>query len=68
MPFQFSDFVSSPSRNDLARQLHGTPPFPPQLQHCLLSGPQRSGKTSLLFHYAWAMAKAGKAVLLLCAR
>lgn len=68
MPFQLSDFVSAPSRPDLARQLRAAPPFPSHLQHCLISGPERSGKTTLLFHFALAAARAGRAVLLLCNR
>lgn len=68
MPFQLSDFVSAPSRPDLARQLRAAPPFPSHLQHCLISGPERSGKTTLLFHFALAAARAGRAVLLLCDR
>ena len=66
MPFQLSDFVSAPSRPDLTARLHAAPPFPPHLQHCLLSGPERSGKTSLLLHFALVAARAGHAVLLLC--
>ena len=68
MPFQLSDFVSAPSRPDLSSKLHAAPPFPPHLQHCLLSGPERSGKTSLLFHFALDAARAGQTVLLLCNR
>ncbi|KAL4452260.1 hypothetical protein ABPG75_007922 [Micractinium tetrahymenae] len=42
--------------------------LPPSASHCLLSGPERSGKTSLLFHAALSLARQGREVLLLCRR
>lgn len=69
MPFHLGDFVpAAPSRPELCHQLAAAPSFPPHLQHCLLSGPQRSGKTSLLFNFALKLARSGRSVLLLCAR
>lgn len=63
-----ADFLSSASRPDLQVQLQAAPPLPPQLQHCLISGPPRSGKTSILFHLAYRMACQQRSVLLLCLR
>lgn len=53
---------------ELHRQLAALPALPPDARHCLLSGPERSGKTSLLFHLALCLARQGKSVLLLCRR
>lgn len=66
----FGDLLgcAAAARPDLQRQLAALPAFPPAACHCLLSGPERSGKTSLLFHLALSAARQGKAVLLLCRR
>eukprot|EP00887_Chlorella_sp_A99_P007725 scaffold20.g7725.t1 len=65
---QLSDLLSSTSRPDLQRQLAAAPPLPAPVHRYLISGPARSGKTSLLFHLAYSMARQGRAVLLLCPR
>lgn len=54
----------------LSDQLRALPPFPdaPDARCLLLSGPERSGKTSLLFHAALSLARQGASVLLLCRR
>lgn len=66
---QLADFLGyAECPPDLRQQLWALPPFPPATRHCLLSGPERSGKTSLLFHTALVAARQGKEVLLLCRR
>lgn len=52
----------------LQRAMRELPPLPPDCRHFLLSGPERCGKTSLLFHIALSLARQGRAVLLLCRR
>lgn len=54
----------------LADQLAAVAPFPdhPDARCLLLSGPERSGKTTLLFHAALSLARQGASVLLLCRR
>ena len=52
----------------LQQQLAALPALPPHSRHCLLSGPERCGKTALLFSLALSAARQGKSVLLLCRR
>lgn len=52
----------------LGAALAALPHLPPCASHCLLSGPERSGKTSLLFHAALSLARQGREVLVLCRR
>jgi hypothetical protein len=52
----------------LQQQLAALPTLPPHSRHCLLSGPERCGKTALLFSLALSAARQGKSVLLLCRR
>lgn len=67
---RLSDLLSSASRPDLQQLLTSAPPLAANSDaaHCLISGPPRSGKTSVLFHLAHACAARGNAVLLLCRR
>lgn len=58
---------AAPPASDVRRRLEALPAFAPAA-HCLLSGPERSGKTSLLFQAAFSAARQGKRVLLLCRR
>lgn len=62
-PLHLSDFFG-PSGAALA----DAPGFPPHLRHCLLSGPERCGKTALLLAYAHSLARRGIPVLLICWR
>lgn len=54
----------------LTDQLAAVAPFPdaPDARCLLLSGPERCGKTTLLFHAALSLARQGASVLLLCRR
>ena len=51
-----------------AQQLAATPPLSMTPMHCLLCGPDRSGKTSLLFQLAHTLAGRGASVLILGSR
>lgn len=62
----FLGYAAAPGQVQAA--LHDLPPLPPSAARCLLSGPERSGKTSLLFHLALALARGGQNVTLLCRR
>ncbi len=63
----FLGFAAS-GQPQLAAALSALPHLPPSASHCLLSGPERSGKTSLLFHAALSLARQGREVLVLCRR
>lgn len=66
-----ADFLgaAATSHPHLASALAALPPLPPTAAHrCLLCGPERSGKTSLLFALALSLARQGQRVLLLCRR
>jgi len=65
-----ADFLGHavPAHSPLQAQLASLPELPLSAQHCLLCGPERSGKISLLFHAALSLARQGKTVLLLCRR
>ncbi|KAK9814084.1 hypothetical protein WJX72_000412 [[Myrmecia] bisecta] len=68
MPYHLSSFISARLSPGLQSQLSQLPGFPASLTHCLLAGPERSGKTSILFHFAYTLAAAGKQVGFLCKR
>lgn len=65
-----ADFLGHAAVKDshLHHKLAALPPFPPAARHCLLTGPERSGKTTLLFQAALSAARQGHDVLLLCRR
>lgn len=65
-----ADFLgqAAPAHPALHAALAALPPFPPDARCLLLTGPERSGKTSLLFHAALCAARRGQSVLLLCRR
>ena len=68
-PMHLADFLGlAAAHPELHRQLGTLPPLPPDARHCLLCGPERSGKTALLFHLALCLARQGQHVLLLCRR
>ncbi|BDA40978.1 hypothetical protein COCOBI_01-6330 [Coccomyxa sp. Obi] len=61
--FDLTDFLSPAESASINCQL---PRFPDHLQHCLITGPVRCGKTSILLHYAYKLASKGKRVLFIC--
>ncbi len=60
--------MSAAHASDVQRQLATLPAFPPRFQHSLVTGPVRSCKTALLFHYAHSLASRGQTVLFICHR
>eukprot|EP00891_Asterochloris_glomerata_P005190 jgi/Astpho2/5190/Aster-x1281 len=62
--FQLSEFIST-SNPDLAATLAQIEHFPASLHHCLIAGPPRSGKTSILLHFAHQLAARGSNVTLI---
>eukprot|EP00803_Ostreobium_quekettii_P004788 evm.model.scf_1944.2 EVM.evm.TU.scf_1944.2 scf_1944:10345-15102(+) len=66
--FAYSQFLSADLNSDVQRRVERLPPFPPALRHCLITGPERSGKTSVLFHYAHSIAATGNKVVFICKR
>mmetsp|Transcript_5942 Transcript_5942/g.10291 ORF Transcript_5942/g.10291 Transcript_5942/m.10291 type:complete len:243 (+) Transcript_5942:189-917(+) len=67
MCFKFGDFFCSVLNARLQQQIHEIPSVF-DARCCLLSGPSRSGKTSLLFQVAYNIAAEGKRVLFICQR
>ena len=63
-----ADFLGYAAAPELRQALAALPPLPQSARHCLLTGPERSGKTSLLFHVALSLARQDRSVLLLCRR
>lgn len=63
-----ADFLGYAAHPGLQQVIAALPPLPLSSRHCLLTGPERSGKTSLLFHVALRLARQGQSVLLLCRR
>lgn len=68
MPFHFSQFVSTHLDSKLQCELQQLPALPAGLRHCLLTGPPHSGRTTLLFHYAYSHAAAQEHVLFVTRR
>ncbi|DBB17455.1 TPA: hypothetical protein ACH3X3_014482 [Trebouxia sp. C0006] len=68
MSFHLSDFLSGHFDPELQTALKDIEAFPAHLTHCMLSGPPRSGKTSILLLYAYKAAIRGQQVVLLCHR
>jgi Mrp family chromosome partitioning ATPase len=60
-----SDFFAV---SDAAGTSAATQPLSPTPVHCLLSGPPRCGKTSLLFQLAYSLAARGASVLIIAKR
>eukprot|EP00882_Tetradesmus_deserticola_P007721 GHRQ01008131.1.p1 GENE.GHRQ01008131.1~~GHRQ01008131.1.p1 ORF type:complete len:244 (+),score=72.44 GHRQ01008131.1:727-1458(+) len=58
-------FVHQPSQQ---LSINALPHMQLQTPRCLLFGPQRSGKTSLLFQYAFQLACSGQEVVFICDR
>lgn len=52
----------------VSAQLGSAPPLVPQSRHFLLCGPERSGKTTLIFSLAYSLAARGASVLILGSR
>ncbi|CAK0754727.1 hypothetical protein CVIRNUC_002320 [Coccomyxa viridis] len=50
----------------ILKALQALAPFPSHVRHCLIVGPEYSGKTSALFHYAFNLASSGKNVYIVC--
>ncbi|GMH42859.1 hypothetical protein BSKO_10778 [Bryopsis sp. KO-2023] len=65
-PFRLARFISAPQNQDLQASIDRCPPFHASLKGCLVVGPQQSGRTSILFHYAVAIAGTGRKVLFIC--
>ncbi|CAL8466736.1 g6272 [Coccomyxa elongata] len=61
--FDLKDFLSPAESAPIKCKI---PSFPDHLQHCLITGPVRCGKTSILLHYAYKLALKGKRVLFIC--
>ncbi|KAL0039513.1 hypothetical protein WJX77_000290 [Trebouxia sp. C0004] len=68
MKFSLSDFLTGDFDPELQTALKDIEAFPAHLIHCMLSGPPRSGKTSILLQYAYKAAMRGQQVVLLCHR
>lgn len=68
MAFRLKDFAARSVQSSVSTACSSIPAFPTDLQHCLIAGPERSGKTSLLLHFAHARAAAGDSVLFVCHR
>lgn len=68
MGFHLRDFAARSVQSSIATSCSNLPAFPSELQHCLVAGPERSGKTSLLLHFAHSRAAAGDSVLFVCHR
>mmetsp|Transcript_29822 Transcript_29822/g.65173 ORF Transcript_29822/g.65173 Transcript_29822/m.65173 type:complete len:238 (+) Transcript_29822:351-1064(+) len=67
MSFKFGDFFCSVLSSRIQKQLREIPTVF-DTRSCMLSGPPRSGKTSLLFQLAYNIAVEGKRVLFICQR
>lgn len=65
MPISLLDFFPAPTLGTVP-QVNSA--LPPHIQHCLLSGEERSETTTLLFQLAYSMAARGAKVLLLANR
>ncbi len=59
-------FPGGAAQAALGPALAQAPPLPPA--NLLLFGPERSGKTTLLFHLAYSLAAAGAAVVIVGSR
>ncbi|KAK9822227.1 hypothetical protein WJX81_001571 [Elliptochloris bilobata] len=68
MAINLSDFLSARQDVRLQAELARLPSFPEHLQHFLVTGPERSGKTSILFHFAHSKAAGGNKVVFICKR
>lgn len=63
-----AQFFPVPASPDVGAALAALPEFPAGLHGCLVTGPAHSGKTALLWQYAYRVAAAGGSVLMLCSR
>eukprot|EP00884_Botryococcus_braunii_P015612 jgi/Botrbrau1/2734/Bobra.0164s0014.1 len=64
--FHLSQFISPGHHVPIKEALGRVPYFPDHLTACIIAGPARCGKTSILFHYALNMTASGKTVIIIC--